>query len=94
MDDEDDTQQDPSFIGPVERGVPKRDFINEEIVQILDSCKISNPCAMRLMVALLQSLSFDVNKFVLSASTLHRRRNKHRRELFFKMKEEFVVSPY
>lgn len=49
----DDVNEDPDYIGPIMRKT-LIDFISTEMVAAMDSCKISNPCAMRLLAPTLK----------------------------------------
>lgn len=62
--------KDPEYVPKEKTGVghvkKKKDFINEKIVAIFDSCKISDPCGVRTIIAVAESLGHDVNTLTVS----------------------------
>lgn len=62
------------------------------MVEVMDSCKKSDPCAIRLILATANALGHDCNQLTASRSTILNRRPDRRREIYERIKDSFQVS--
>lgn len=68
-------------------------FINERIVSALDKCKVSDRCAVHLLVAVAESLGHDVQKLIINRTTLQRVRQLQRESIATKIKDNYKLNP-
>lgn len=64
--EDDDDDRDPDYIDPTSHSKRGISFINEEMVGVMDTCRISSNCAVRLLIATLKVLLI----YVRTSSTL------------------------
>lgn len=98
----DDSKKDPSFFiketkkpqSTLTKGRKKIDFIDDNIISILDTCKISDPCAVRLIIAVAEALGHKVNELTVNRSTILNRRHLKRKEIVEKIQDDFQVGQF
>lgn len=91
------TSDDPDYEVSPNDGTPpprgeKEELIDEEVVSIIDKCKISGGCAVLLTVALLKKLKLDPRSYNISRSTIERRRTMFRESAYEKIKDKINLS--
>lgn len=89
----DDTKNDPDFtLDEVAPKKKKQELIDERVVSVLDKCRISNPCAVHLFVAILEKLGLDPKGYAISCTTISNRRTALREEIYDKIKQAVPVT--
>lgn len=72
--------------------IRKKSIMTPELVSALDRNQISNRQAMHIISAVLLSLGLDINDYNLSYSTILNARNKFRKEIVEKIKNDMELS--
>jgi hypothetical protein len=76
----------------VSRGA--KDFFTPELAEVLDRCQISDRNAMRIIVAVVKALQYDITAFILNRTSIRRRRSEFREKRYREIKEKFTLSEY
>ena len=67
----------------------KKRFLTPKLAMVLDSCKISDRDAMRIVAATAEALGFELKDLALSRQTLKRYRSQKRKEIAENINESF-----
>lgn len=85
----------PEFVvDEIRKKTPKKKFINEKIVAVLDRFKIVDRAAMHLISAVIEAVGLSIDDFILSRDTIGRERKKWRRETSNLVKANFKVIKF
>lgn len=90
--DDDYDDEDPQFKAIMKRDGSKVEFITNHVVSTIDALGMSDYKAARLLMAVAQSLGYELNDLNVSRSTIRRRRVENRKLVAETVKLNFKVN--
>lgn len=75
----------------LKRKEPKKHFITQRLVSVLDTYRLSDRAAIHVITAVIESLRLSINDYVLSRDTIRIARKEERRKIASSVKENFKV---
>lgn len=90
--DDSESKNSDEISQPRKRKATKKHLIDQRIVSALDAYRISDRAAFHLIAAVLISLGFSINDFVISRDSIRTARKKERHTIACNVKQNLKVN--